>query len=120
MRKRYISIDGHWVPYEEAVARLPESHMIQPEISPYRSMADGSVIDSRAKHREHLRRHGMREVDPSEVAPERIAAYKPSYDADPNGRKELIRAQVDSIPHDQFRRMLQKEIEHIRWNSRTK
>ena len=32
------------------------------DIKPYRSMADGSVITSRSKHREHLRAHNCVEV----------------------------------------------------------
>lgn len=119
MRKRYISIDGHWVPYEEAVKRLPASHMVQPEIAPYRSMVDGSVIESRSKHREHLRKHGMREVDPSEVAPERIATYQPNYDADPQGRRELIAAQLRDMRHEDFRKALARDIDRIKWNSRS-
>jgi len=35
---------------------------IIPDISPYRSMIDGSIITSRSKHRTHLRDHGCIEV----------------------------------------------------------
>ena len=32
------------------------------DIQPYRSMADGSIITSRSKHREHLKAHNCIEV----------------------------------------------------------
>jgi hypothetical protein len=32
------------------------------DITPYRSMIDGTVIESRSRHREHLRAHGCIEV----------------------------------------------------------
>lgn len=35
---------------------------VQADIQTYKSMVDGSMIDSRTKHREHLKRHGMVEV----------------------------------------------------------
>lgn len=46
-----------------------------PDISPYRSVIDGSVINSRSSHRAHLRQHGCIEVG-NERLPER-AAPKP-------------------------------------------
>jgi hypothetical protein len=39
-----------------------KSALIMPDISPYVSMIDGSVINSRSKHRTHLRDHGCIEV----------------------------------------------------------
>lgn len=38
------------------------SFQVMPDIQPYRSMVDGTVINSRSRHREHLRAHGMVEV----------------------------------------------------------
>lgn len=35
---------------------------VMPDIQPYRSMADGTLIESRSKHREHLKRHHCIEV----------------------------------------------------------
>lgn len=37
-------------------------HNIIPDIQPYKSMIDGSMITSRSKHREHLKAHGCVEV----------------------------------------------------------
>jgi hypothetical protein len=36
--------------------------MVQGDIQPYRSMIDGSIIESRSKHRAHLKQHGCIEV----------------------------------------------------------
>ena len=40
----------------------PMSAMIIGDISPYRSMATGEVIQGRRQHREHLREHRLIEV----------------------------------------------------------
>ena len=40
----------------------PRTANIMPDIKPYRSMADGSIITSRSKHREHLRAHNCIEI----------------------------------------------------------
>jgi len=37
-------------------------HYVMPDIQPYKSMVDGSVISSRSTHREHLRMHNCIEV----------------------------------------------------------
>jgi len=36
--------------------------MVMPDIQPYKSTIDGSVITSRSRHREHLRAHNCIEV----------------------------------------------------------
>jgi len=36
--------------------------MVQGDIQPYRSMIDGSIIESRSKHRAHLKQHGCIEI----------------------------------------------------------
>lgn len=36
--------------------------MIMPDIQPYQSMIDGSLITSRSKHRDHLRQHNCIEI----------------------------------------------------------
>ena len=118
MSKRYVSINGHWVPYEEAVAARPVSHMIQPEIQPYRSMVDGSVVEGRRQHREHLKRNAVRVVEPGEVRKEDILKYRKNYNVAKEHRFELIRSQVDAMTHDQFRRAVDKDIQNWKWNTR--
>lgn len=51
-----------WVPYEQYRRPLQAMHNVIPDIQPYRSTIDGSVISSRSTHRQHLREHGCVEV----------------------------------------------------------
>lgn len=117
MRRRYV-YDKQGNSVEINNGRAIAVHEVMPDIGRYRSVVDGSVIEGRAQHREHLRRHGMRELDPSEVSAERIAQYKGIPDVAPQQRKELIRAQVDSMTHDEFKRALKRDLDNARWNSR--
>lgn len=39
-----------------------KTHLVASDIQGYQSMVDGSWIESRSKHREHLKRHGMVEL----------------------------------------------------------
>lgn len=51
-----------------------EAPMVAPDIGGYISQIDGSWIDSRSKHREHLKKHRMVELGndvPTKVAPAR-------------------------------------------------
>lgn len=110
-RKSYVQVDG--VLYEKGTEPLPASAYVQPDIQPYRSMVDGTMITSRSQHREHLRKHGVVEVGNDwKRAPTGIP------DADPQHRKELIRAQINAVPEARLRQMVRKEVEYIRWNSR--
>lgn len=60
-----------------------------PDIKPYRSMIDGSVINSRSQHRAHLKQHGCLEVgnDSSVLNPKRKPIESP-----PGLKEALIRA----------------------------
>lgn len=72
MRTRYIMIDGELVEVGKDYKQpLPATvaHNIIPDIDPYQSMADGSMIQGRRQHREHLRRHGLREVGNDHIVP---------------------------------------------------
>ena len=115
MRKSYIQVDG--VLYEKGTEPAAgAAPMVMPDIAPYRSMIDGSLITSRSRHREHLRAHGMQEVgnDPAVLN----ARPRPLPDAAPEKRKELIRSQIAAMPHSQFKSMLRRDLDAIRWNSR--
>ncbi len=39
-----------------------DSHMVLGDINAYQSMVDGSMIEGRKQHREHLKKHGLMEV----------------------------------------------------------
>lgn len=113
MRKRYIQVDGELVEYgERGIVNAP---MIQPDIAPYRSMIDGSIISSRSEHREHLKKHNCVEVG-NEV--NHLKAYDNLGDVAPQQRHEIIRAQVDAIRHEDWKRMVKRDLDGIRWNSR--
>lgn len=50
------------VPADEYISQAPTLHLIMPDIAPYRSMVDGSMITSRSTHREHLKAHNCIEI----------------------------------------------------------
>lgn len=65
-RKRFIQSrvpPYDLIPAEEYEApRGPVAPYVVPDIQPYRSMVDGSIVGGRRQHREHLRAHGVVEV----------------------------------------------------------
>ena len=91
MRKRYIQINGELIEAEK-VSRDPAAPMIMPDIQPYRSMIDGSMITSRSEHRMHLKQHGCVEVGNDSSLQK---TSKPQLQSPP-GLKEEIARQVYS------------------------
>jgi hypothetical protein len=107
MRKRYIQVDG--VLYEKGTEPSSTLHII-PDIKPYKSMADGTLITSRSKHREHLKIHNCVEIgDQVEYEPKRPV---------PSSAKEFIVHQFSSMSDAEVRNMLRRDVQNIRWNSR--
>lgn len=100
--------------YAEPSAR--KSAEVVGDIGPYRSMIDGSIINSRSKHRAHLREHGC-----VELGNEKPATYTPNSipDAAPQQRRELIRAQIDAMTHSEFRAAIKRDVDRVKWNSRS-
>lgn len=115
MRRRFVQINGELVEYgshiQERVA--PD---VMPDIQPYQSMVDGSMITSRSQHREHLKAHGCVELGNDR----RVLEAKPQGipDVSPQKRKELIRSQVDAMTEKQFRRAIKRDVDNVKWNSR--
>ena len=111
--RSWVYIDG--VAYEKGVDPLPDRVQIMPEIEPYISQIDGSVISSRAQHREHLRRHGYQEIgnDSSLTKP-----YTGMPDTAPQQRKELLVAQVNAMTNKQFEAARMKDLNRLRWETR--
>lgn len=65
MRYRYIQDPktGELVPADEYTSQAENmGAMIMSDIKPYRSMVTGEMIEGRAQHREHLKKHGLIEV----------------------------------------------------------
>ena len=95
MRNRYIYDKQGDVIYAEEQGvviknELEETndagYMVMPDIQPYRSMIDGTMITSRSAHRSHLKQHGCVEVgnDSSVLNP------KPVKRGPPPGLKQRI------------------------------
>ena len=111
MRKRYIQIDG--VLYEKGTEPQPVGVQVIPDINPYRSMIDGTMITSRSKHREHLKANHCVEVgNDIDLTP------RPLPDVSPQKRKELIVRQIMDMPYDDFKKMLHRDVQNAKWNSR--
>ena len=113
-RKFYADKDGHWV--EEKPRYEAGGVMVIPDIQPYQSMITGELITSRSKHREHLKEHGCVEVGNDYHG--QLKAYDNLPDVAPQQRHEILRAQMDAIPHDEFNRMKKRDLERIRWQTR--
>ena len=112
MRTRiiYSHIDGHKVAEfrNGECVFLDESYygqtrdpgyLLMPDIKPYRSQIDGSMITSRSQHREHLRQHNCVEVgnDSSLTRPRQPLGSPP-------GLKEKIIRAVNEVEAKQRRR----------------
>jgi hypothetical protein len=69
MKKTYIYVNGELV--EKGSKEHYESlgPMVMPDIQPYKSMIDGSMITSRSVHRDHLRQHNCIEVGNEKMEP---------------------------------------------------
>lgn len=113
MRRRFIQINGELREVVDGYLE-PSTAMIQPDIAPYQSMVTGEMIQGRAQHREHLKKHGMKEVG-NEV---KYVTQQPIPDAAPEKRKELLVAQFQAMNEHQFRAMWNRDITNAKWNSR--
>lgn len=89
-RKRWVYVHGEaydadgFVPQPEMSAPL-----IMPDIAPYKSMITGEMINSRSKHREHLKQHDCMEVG-NETAYMVKNRIRPS--APPGLKEDMLRA----------------------------
>ena len=116
MRQRYIERNGKWVPANEAAVEKEHGPMIMGALKPFISMIDGKEVTSRLQYQADLRAHGY-----VEVGNEVDYLMKPPKlpDCDPQHRREIIRAQVNELGYDGLKRALKRDIDFIKWNSRT-
>ena len=114
MRRTWVYIDG--VAYEKGTEPTPEGVMVIGDIKPYKSMKTGEMITSRSKHREHLKKHGLQELG-NEPLKYIDRPYTGIPDVNPQGRKELIRAQVSGMTHRQFKEAIKRDVDRVKWNS---
>ena len=115
-RRSYVQIDG--ILYEKGTEpQEPLAPMVMPDIQPYRSMADGTIIKSRSQHREHLRQHGCVEVG-NEALKQMDYYAKLPKDVAPQQRRDILRAQFDAMTNKQFKAAIKKDADFVKWNSR--
>mgnify|MGYP001600197893 FL=1 len=105
---------GHGNGREVSYSEFP-GVLVMPDIQPYQSQLDGSIVKSRSHHRQHLRQHNAVEVG-NETAylttPHKIP------DTSPQKRQELLRAQFNAIDNKTFKQFLKRDIDNVKWNSR--
>ena len=93
MKRRWIYVKGDLV---EVTDYQPEQRktgwQVMPDIQPYKSMIDGSIISSRSVHREHLKQHGC-----IEVGNDSSLYRKPQPLKSPPGLKEALIRSADLL-----------------------
>jgi len=74
------------------------------DIGPYKSMIDGSIIDGRRRHRDHLRAHGCIEVGNEQM---KVTSSPVSKDT----RKKTMHQILGDCSDRDVQRMVKREIE---------
>tara|TARA_R110000868_G_scaffold400473_1_gene674990 strand:- start:242 stop:604 length:363 start_codon:yes stop_codon:yes gene_type:complete len=77
------------------------------DIGPYKSMIDGSIIDGRKRHRDHLRAHGCVEVGNEPM----VSKQKPITKTN---RNESLHRMLGDCSDRDVQRMVKREIESRR------
>lgn len=100
MKRTYVYVDG------ELVEKGSDEHLermygpfVMPDIAPYKSMIDGSMITSRSTHREHLQAHGCIEVGNEKMQ----TNYAPISQ---ENRRDVLRQQLGNMTHKQAQQIL--------------
>jgi hypothetical protein len=108
MRQRWIYKDGEAIEVEKYE---PEARTyIMPDIQPYQSMADGSMIMGRRQHREHLRQHNCIEIGNETMETKKAL---PS-----DNRREVLRAQLANMTNREADKILHNLREEARFTRR--
>lgn len=87
MRRRFIQRNGELIEVGQDYVPEPRGPFVMPDIQPYTSMADGSLITSRSKHREHLRIHNC-----VEIGNETKYLQPKPFTSPPGLKEEILRA----------------------------
>lgn len=97
MRKRFIQdpVTLKLVPADDYRGPVEHYTMVMPDIAPYRSMIDGSMIESRSTHRTHLRDNGCIEIgnEVKHMKPPTMDLSRESHQR----RKEYLIHQVQNL-----------------------
>ena len=109
MRKQYVQINGELVEKIDYYTD-PLAPIVMPDIQPYQSMADGSMITSRSQHREHLRAHNCIEIGNESMETSKVLPT--------DNRREVLRAQLANMTNSQADKILHKLREEARFTRR--
>jgi len=93
------STQGKLVSKEDYIQPCAKAHLIIGDIQPYQSMVDGSMIEGRSQHREHLKRHGLMEVGNETKYLKPYGNY-----TSPQGLKEELIRNVHRVKDEQRRK----------------
>lgn len=99
MRKTYIYVNGELVEKHSKEHYDSLGPMFIPDIAPYKSMIDGSMITSRSVHRDHLREHGCIEVGNEKME----TKYTPISN---ESRRDVLRQQLGNMTHKQANQII--------------
>ena len=93
MRTRYVQDPEtlELVEVGDYVPARPNGLLIIPDIQPYQSVIDGSVIAGRRQHREHLKAHDCIEVGNEKMKP------KPMREIPRQERRDAIRKAIHDL-----------------------
>jgi hypothetical protein len=98
MRTTYVMRNGELVEKHKANDNI-DAPMIMGDITPYQSMIDGSMIQSRSRHREHLKNNGCIEVG-NESMETKLTA--PSNEK----RREVLAQQLGNMTHNEANKIM--------------
>ena len=96
MRRRYRWNDKTQRLEEIANSEQIHGHMIMPDIEPFISPIDGSVVSSRSRWREHDKRHGVTNASDFKEQWARQAKERQALLAGRSDKKARIAALVDA------------------------
>lgn len=102
-------VDGElvWARPGSSEDEATEGPQVVRDLQPYRSMIDGSVIDGRKRHRDHLKAHGCLEVGNDTSHMTRKAAPLPSH-------KESLHRMLADVGDRDIRQIIQNELRNRR------
>lgn len=118
MRRRFVQINGELVEVGTVSGKPRTGPDIMPDIKPYQSMIDGSEISSRSEHRAHLKAHDCVEIGNDTQSLLKQYDHLKDHVTAPQQLRGVLQAQVDSMTHSQFKQMLRRDLEKIRWTTR--
>jgi hypothetical protein len=102
-------VDGElvWVRPGSLDDDTAEGPQVVRDLQPYRSMIDGSVIDGRKRHRDHLKAHGCVEIGNDTSHMQRKPIPLPS-------RRESLHRMLADVGDRDINRIVQNELRNRR------